>query len=54
MDRTEEREEPDYCAGCNGTGEGQHDGASCSWCGGTGFERHNDPDDFDIPEDWDA
>ena len=46
--------DPDYCVGCNGTGEGQHDGASCSWCGGSGFERPNADDDFDIPEDWDA
>ena len=43
-----------YCGGCNGTGEGQYDGASCSWCGGSGFERpERDPDDFAIPEYWD-
>jgi DnaJ-class molecular chaperone len=47
--------EPPYCSACNGTGEGQYDGANCSSCGGSGFERPDeDPDDFDIPIDWDA
>jgi DnaJ-class molecular chaperone len=47
--------ELDYCAGCNGTGEGQYEGANCSSCGGSGFERVSaDEDDFDIPEDWEA
>lgn len=50
-----ESEEAAYCSGCNGTGEGQYDGASCSWCRGSGFERPSaDEEDFDIPEDWDA
>lgn len=50
-----ESEEAEYCSGCDGTGEGQYDGASCSWCGGSGFERPSaDEEDFDIPEDWDA
>lgn len=38
------------CVGCNGSGEGHHDGTRCSDCGGCGVERPAaDPDDFFEP-----
>lgn len=53
-DIDDDDEDEHYCQSCNGTGEGQWDGASCSSCGGSGFDRGDpDPDDFDIPDDWD-
>jgi hypothetical protein len=31
-----EYDDPSYCAGCNGSGEGQFDGSTCSTCKGKG------------------
>ena len=42
------------CYTCRGTGEGQHEGASCPSCGGSGIVRPTrDDDNFDIPDDMD-
>ena len=40
-----EDDEDQLCDWCNGTGEGQWDGASCSKCHGTGMMPREDVDD---------
>jgi len=39
----------DECTNCAGTGEGQHDGASCQECGGSGVVSEIE-EDFDMRE----
>lgn len=38
-------DEDELCDWCNGTGEGQWDGASCSKCHGTGLMPRDEVDD---------
>ncbi len=42
-------DEPAYCTSCEGTGEGQYDGARCMSCRGHGFLRptREESDDYD-------
>ena len=35
-DQLEPEVEPELCAACNGSGEGQYDGTRCGYCGGRG------------------
>ena len=50
-----DEDDDNECYTCRGTGEGQFDGTSCSACGGSGIARpkHDDDEDFDIPDDYD-
>ena len=50
------QDEPIVCDGCNGSGEGLHDGARCSICHGAGVSLagvSDDDDRDDWPEDED-
>ena len=50
----EERDEPDCCELCNGSGEGQADMTTCRDCGGTGEARPERDDEdayYDAPDD---
>jgi len=48
-----EEEDDDSCSSCNGTGEGQVDGAVCSACGGKGRVEHKPEQDEPEPDDYD-
>ena len=49
-----DEDDDNECYTCRGTGEGQHEGASCPSCGGSGIVRPTrDDDNFDIPDDMD-
>ena len=50
----EEIEDDGFCTACDGTGEGQYDGAACSSCGGKGFIRGTNDDDFNEPDAFDT
>lgn len=41
----DEDDEDEICSGCNGSGEGMHDGSSCYKCHGSGVEPVEKDDD---------
>lgn len=45
IEEAEYDDEDELCDWCNGTGEGQWDGASCSKCHGTGMMPRDEVDD---------
>ena len=50
----EERDEPESCERCNGSGEGPADGTTCRDCGGSGAVRPERDDAnayYDAPDD---
>lgn len=52
-DATNDNEGDGHCHTCDGTGEGQYDGARCSACGGSGVLHSHDSEDFNEPNDFD-
>ena len=44
-DRVTGDDDPAWCGGCNGTGEGRADGAICGLCRGSGESTDDDDDD---------
>ena len=55
IEEDEDDEDEDViCSSCNGSGEGQYDGAICNVCGGSGvINDYDDYDDYDYDDDDD-